>query len=137
MEDMMNKSRPRAFAAILKDDTILMVREVSKTNDFWTLPGGGLEDGETFEEAVIREVREEVNLDVNVVKYLFSSNYEHGIEKCYLVEVADDRQPSLGFDPEFPLDEQNLSEVKWQSIKLMKNDLHVSEVIRTMNIKIN
>ncbi|MDR7071754.1 NUDIX hydrolase [Fictibacillus barbaricus] len=134
----MNKSRPRAFAAILKDDTILMVREISKTNDFWTLPGGGLEDGETFEDAVIREVREEVNLDVNVIKYLFSRTYEHGIEKCYLVEVAEgDREPSLGYDPEFSLNEQNLCEVKWQSIKKMKNDLHVSEVIRTMNLKIN
>ncbi|WNB90861.1 NUDIX domain-containing protein [Bacillus sp. NEB1478] len=134
----MDKSRPRAFAAILKDDTILMVREVNKTNDFWTLPGGGLEFGETFEKAVVREVREEVNLDVKVVKYLFSRNYEHGIEKCYLVEVTeDDREPSLGFDPEFPLNEQNLSEVKWQSIKNMKNDLHVSEVIRAMNIKMN
>lgn len=128
------EERPRAFAAIIKDNFILMVREETDRKSFWTLPGGGLENAESFEEAVIREVREEVNLDVKVIKFLFSRNYEHGIEKCYLVEPTNNKLPTLGYDPEFPMDNQNLKEVAWHSLKSMKDDLHVCEVIKALNI---
>lgn len=79
----MINSRPRAFAAIIKDAHILMVHEINDKKDYWTLPGGGLEAGETYEEAVVREVKEEVNMKVNVVKSLFTNTYENGTEKCF------------------------------------------------------
>ncbi|WLR57485.1 NUDIX domain-containing protein [Mesobacillus subterraneus] len=65
-------TRPRAFAAIIKNNYILMTKHVYPDGSFWTLPGGGLKAGETFEDAVVREVKEEVNLDVEVVDYLFT-----------------------------------------------------------------
>jgi len=36
----------------------------SDTKKYWTPPGGGIESGETYEEAVIREVKEETNMKV-------------------------------------------------------------------------
>lgn len=127
-------SRPRAFAAIIKNDQILMTKHNYPDKTFWTLPGGGLEAGETFEEAVIREVKEEVNLNVEVVYFLFSRQYSGGEERCYLVRLLDELYPLLGYDPEFPENEQTLAEVKWFSLYEMKNDLHVSKVIETMKI---
>lgn len=127
-------TRPRAFAAVISNDQILMTKHVYPDKTFWTLPGGGLEIGETFEEAVLREVKEEVNLDVEVVEYLFSSQYSGGEERCYLVRRLDDKAPLLGFDPELDYDYQTLSEVKWHSIESMKYDLHVSKVIEAMKI---
>ena len=54
-------------AVIHRDDTLLMVRK-ALTDPFqpgrWELPGGRLQQGETPDEALVREVREEVGLTV-------------------------------------------------------------------------
>ncbi|MBT2691659.1 NUDIX hydrolase [Bacillus sp. ISL-55] len=126
-------TRPRAFAAIIKDNYILMTKHVYPDGSFWTLPGGGLEAGETFEDAVIREVREEVNLDVEVVDYLFTGQYSHGEERCFLVRSINDKEASLGYDPEVG-EQQTLKEVKWHSLESMKDDLHVSRVLETLKL---
>ena len=131
------KNRKRAFAAIIRDNHILMVRVVNGIKEFWTLPGGGLEDGETYEDAVVREVLEEVNLKVTVVKHLFTDTFENGTQKCFLVEEAEQNSiPKLGFDPELPKDKQQLKEVKWQPIKEMSKDIQVSKIIKEMGFKI-
>ena len=55
-------------AAIFRDGKVLIVRRARPpAHGLYTLPGGGVELGETLEEAVIREVREETNLDVEPV----------------------------------------------------------------------
>ena len=128
-----NLTRPRAFAAIIKDNYILMTKHVYPDGSFWTLPGGGLEADETFEDAVIREVREEVNLDVEVVEYLFTGQYSHGEERCFLVRPINDKEASLGYDPEVG-EQQTLKEVKWHSLESMKDDLHVSRVLEAMKL---
>ena len=52
-------------AAIIRDGRILIVRRARPpAHGLFTLPGGGVEVGETLHEAVIREVREETALTV-------------------------------------------------------------------------
>ena len=52
-------------AAIFRDGRVLIVRRARPPADgLYTLPGGGVELGETLEQAVIREVREETALDI-------------------------------------------------------------------------
>jgi 8-oxo-dGTP diphosphatase len=56
-------------AAIVRDDRVLIVRRARRpAHGLYTLPGGGVELGETLEEAVIREVREETALEVEPVE---------------------------------------------------------------------
>lgn len=62
--------------AIIEDETgrILLVKHKPKEGDFWygkwICPGGELEVGETIEEGIIREVREETNLEIALTKAL-------------------------------------------------------------------
>jgi 8-oxo-dGTP diphosphatase len=52
-------------AAIFRDGRVLIVRrDRPPSHGLYTLPGGGVELGETLEQAVIREVREETGLDI-------------------------------------------------------------------------
>ncbi|MFZ3355056.1 MAG: NUDIX hydrolase [Xanthobacteraceae bacterium] len=55
-------------AAIFRDGRILIVRRARPpAHGIYTLPGGGVELGETLEEAVTREVREETALEIALV----------------------------------------------------------------------
>lgn len=58
-----------AFAIVLDDSKRVLL--CHRTDyDLWNLPGGGVENNESPWEAVIREVKEEVGLDVKVEKLL-------------------------------------------------------------------
>lgn len=67
------KRHTRYQGLILKDHQVLLIQTtlLGTGFSFWLLPGGGLEPGETPEECVIREIKEETGLDVAVEKLLF------------------------------------------------------------------
>jgi G:T/U-mismatch repair DNA glycosylase/8-oxo-dGTP pyrophosphatase MutT (NUDIX family) len=55
--------RRAARAVVLdRDDHVLLVRFVLATGQFWATPGGGVDSGETDEEAIVRELAEECGL---------------------------------------------------------------------------
>jgi len=57
----------RVEALIHKHDTVLLLKLASEPNlGKWGLPGGAVKTGETVEEAVRREAKEQVGLDVNL-----------------------------------------------------------------------
>jgi ADP-ribose pyrophosphatase YjhB (NUDIX family) len=59
----------RVAGVAVVDDRVLLHRSVH--DDFWALPGGRLEVGETMSEALRREMREEVEVDVEVGRLLW------------------------------------------------------------------
>ncbi len=51
----------------------------AKDKGYWTLPGGGIEPGETYEEATVREIQEESNMKVLHQELIgFQDIYEDG-----------------------------------------------------------
>ncbi len=55
-------------AAVFRDDRVLIVRRARPpAHGLYTLPGGGVELGETLEQAVVREIREETALEIEPV----------------------------------------------------------------------
>jgi 8-oxo-dGTP diphosphatase len=58
---------------VVDKDRILLVRHRKGPRNYWVLPGGRLEYGETFFECAVRELKEETGLDVEVERFLFLS----------------------------------------------------------------
>lgn len=61
---------PTVGGLIVNPEGKVLLVKSHKWFDYFTLPGGHIEIGETMQEAVKREVREEVGLDVEVVEFL-------------------------------------------------------------------
>lgn len=101
----MLKRHTRYQAAIVRDHHILLLshREHDTGRIYWVLPGGGIEPGESEEECVIREAREETGLDVNIERLLIDEpGLEGGIYarlKTYLC-TAQPGEASPGYEPE-------------------------------------
>lgn len=71
-------------ALIYHDGKYLFLRETLHHGDIWDLPGGKIEYGEEPEQALIREVKEEVDIDVKVGKsvgawWFYSQNSKHQV----------------------------------------------------------
>ena len=80
--------RVRVAGVIPMDGGIALMhrKDVKKRDDFqeyYTFPGGGLEEGETLEEGTIREIQEEVGIDVKVIKKLYEMESERFNQKEY------------------------------------------------------
>jgi len=123
----------RVCGAIIRNDKILMVLHKHDKREYWTLPGGEVEIGESPEDAVIREILEETHIKVEVQKQIFDEKFENSICRCYLMSETNFQQSaSLGFDPEeshLPQEEKMLQDLKWQSLEEFKNDKQVNLVL--------
>jgi len=95
-----------ADAFIVKDDKVLVAHRAAD-DDFlpcyWELVGGGVEPGETPEDAVVREVKEETGLAVSPVKryYDYSFVNEKGWNRhatAFICELKADNKVVLSFE---------------------------------------
>jgi len=66
---------PTAGALIQDSDGRILLIKSHKFNDLYTIPGGHIELGETAEEALRREIREETGLDIRDVEFLLYQDF--------------------------------------------------------------
>lgn len=62
----MKEPRIRVSGILKTNDKILFVKHRKKGDEYYLLPGGGVDFGETFETALKREFLEEVNINISV-----------------------------------------------------------------------
>ena len=62
--------RAASVAIVRKTDLLLIQRNRPPSEGLWTLPGGRLEAGETAEQCAVREIREELGLEVFALRPL-------------------------------------------------------------------
>ena len=65
--------RDRAQSLVHRGDRILLIEHKMRGRDFYNLPGGGVEDGETPEEAALRELKEEAMVEGRIIRPLQGS----------------------------------------------------------------
>ena len=76
--------RVGTYALIVKDEYILLIAFEDAMSGFpYNLPGGGIQPGESAQEALQREVHEEASVDIEVGRLLLVTEYEpiHNAEK--------------------------------------------------------
>lgn len=61
----------RITGVLIEDHKILLVQQKLSDKRNWSLPGGKLERGETLEQGLIREMKEETGLDVEIIRMLY------------------------------------------------------------------
>lgn len=107
--------RDRSQAFVCRNGKILLVEHIMKGRDFFNLPGGGIEEGETPEQAALRELKEETNVTGKILRPL-TIEYKPDLESrifTFLVEIPEDAVASKGIDPELSEEEQSIVGVAW------------------------
>ena len=91
--------RPAVRALVLRGDEVLLLRYVNPYSnvEFWATPGGGIDPGEDEEQALRRELREELGLDPAPIgpviwrrEHVFpwDARWMRQVERYHLVQVA-------------------------------------------------
>ncbi len=110
--------RSRSVAIVVRNGKILMERVFYFGREFYTVPGGGIEEGETPEQAVLRELKEECGVDGVIVRPL-ALQYKSGgaADYSFEVKIPDEQEPVTGYDPEESADDPPLKEVLWMGLE--------------------
>lgn len=105
-------------AIILKDNKIFATqRGYGEFKDGWEFPGGKVEADESPEKAIIREIKEELDTDIDVKEYFDTVEYDyptfHLSMKCYICTVLSGKLDLLEHEASKWLDKDSLESVDW------------------------
>lgn len=117
---MAEKLGIRPATIVIKDEKVLLVSSKYHDEEFYLFPGGGMEFGETIEEAAVRETLEETGVKVkikdlfHVNEYIYEEDWnKRSVSMFFIAEVVKILEPTTN-------DGGKIKEVKW--IKLSELD---------------
>ena len=131
---MENKKRISARGIILEGDNLYTMfrrkkKKNGKTKEYYVIPGGGVDEGEDFEKAVLRELKEEFSIDAEIEEYLGVKETGDTVEhffKCRIINGT----PKLGGEELERCSEENYYEIRKVSIKDLDNiDILATDMI--------
>ena len=113
------KKRIKVVAAIIRNGNEIFATQRGYGNfkDWWEFPGGKIEDGETPGEALVREIKEELDTTIIVDGFLTTVEYEypefHLSMDCFWCSLMDGELRLLEHEDARWLPLDNLRQVKW------------------------
>ena len=106
---------------IVRNGKVLLGNRVYSDANMWVGPGGRCDDGESPEEAVLREVREEVGVtDARIVRKLGEKDGAAGKDRVIVFEIATEQEPKL-------MEPEKFKEWRWFGIDEIPENLPTSE----------
>lgn len=126
--------RQAVRAIVIKDDNLLVMHRNKFGKEYETLPGGNIEVGETPEQALLRELREETSVQVTPDRLVFieQAGDPYGTQYIFLCTYVSG-EPQLSPDSEEAHINklgQNLYEPKWVALKDLPNLPFLSEKLK-------
>ena len=109
----------RVVAAVIrKDDKIFATqRGYGEFKDGWEFPGGKIEDGESPEQALVREIKEELDTDINVGELIDTIEFDypnfHLSMDCFWCEIVQGGLELREHEAAKWLTKENLYSVEW------------------------
>ncbi len=110
------RTNNRAGAIIIRDNRMLLIHRRKYGKEYWVLVGGGVEEGETIEQALEREVGEETGLTLVSFKKateIWIDNTNHIVFEC----ETNMGQPVLGGPEKEAACEDNWYNLEWVEIE--------------------
>lgn len=109
-------------AAIEKDGKIFCAQrpEGKSLGGFWEFPGGKLEEGESEEQALLREIQEEFNAEIEIIEFINEASYEYDFGtvtmKTFLCKLLSDQLDLLEHQDSLWLSPNELSSLNWAPV---------------------
>lgn len=123
--------RVAAAVIINKDKVFATQRGYGEYKDGWEFPGGKIEPGETPEEAIVREIREELEAEIEPVRLIDTVEYDypgfHLSMDCFLCRLKSENIVLKEHEAARWLDKSSLYDVEW-----LPADLGLIENIKTL-----
>lgn len=131
--------RKAVRAVVVKDDALLVMHRNKFGEEYYTLIGGGIGVGETPEQALLREVKEEASLSVAHPRlvYIEQAGDPYGDQFIYLCDYTSGEVtlPTESTEAKIHALGANLYEPVWLPIKKLADVSFVSEALKNSLIK--
>ena len=117
--------RIRAVGILIKNNKVLLIHRKNE-KEYWVFPGGGVEEKESIEEAIIRELQEETSIVIKINKLLYHHIYDNNTEQFFYLCDYISGEPRLAEDsPEKieTLEGKDFFDPLWFSIGELKSIL--------------
>ena len=114
-----DRKKVRVAAAVIRKGELVFAtqRGYGAYKDWWEFPGRKIEEGETPEEALIREIREELDADITVDEYITTVEYDypdfHLSMSCYRCSLKNEHMTLLEHEAAKWMRADNLRQVNW------------------------
>ena len=97
--------RNRARGLLIENGKLLLMHRIKNVDEYYVVPGGGIEDDEDLKSSIIRELKEEVGIDVKILddEPIMQLSEEKGTQYFMLVERIGGKI-GTGNGPEFNSD---------------------------------